>query len=182
MKTLIFMASPNKKGNTQAMLEAFLKELRGETYIINCYDVNVKPCIGCKICYTCEGKCSINDDMTYIYEKINESDNIAIFSPMYFASYPGTLKNIIDRMQVYWSKKYILNSNQTISKKKGVLFLNAGSEWRDMFKPMQNMFKYIMKSIGGEVIGGVYISNTDKFPVRENEEAFERIYEVVRKL
>ncbi|MCY6370819.1 flavodoxin family protein [Clostridium ganghwense] len=178
MKSLIFMASPNKNGNTQAMLDTFLKGLKGEVHIIYSYDVNVKPCIDCKFCYTHEGECSLKDDMTSIYKRINECDNIIVFSPMYFASYPGTFKNIIDRTQVYWSKTYILKYKDSNKSKKGMLFLNAGSEWKDMFKPMENIFKYFIKSINGDITEKLYVSDTDNNPVENNPRIFEKIYKI----
>lgn len=178
MKTLIFMASPNKKGNTQAMMEAFLKGLKGEVHIINSYNVNVKPCIDCKYCYTHKAECSIKDDMTTIYKIIDESDNIIVFSPMYFASYPGTFKNIIDRTQVYWSKKYILKIEESNKNKKGLLFLNAGSEWNEMFKHMENIFKYFIKTLHGELVEHVYVPNTDNNPISNNLKIIEEIYKI----
>ncbi|MCY6356487.1 flavodoxin family protein [Clostridium sp. ZS2-4] len=180
MKTLIFMASPNKKGNTQAMMEAFLKGLKGEIHIINSYDVDVKPCIDCKYCYTHVGECSIKDEMTAIYKIIDESDNIIVFSPMYFASYPGTFKNIIDRTQVYWSKRYILKIDEPNKNKKGVLFLNAGSQWNEMFKPMENMFKYFIKTLHGELVESVYVPNTDNNPIVNNHKVIQELYKIAK--
>lgn len=181
MKTLIFTASPNKKGNTQTMLNSFLKGLNGEINIINSYDVKVNPCIDCKFCASHEGECSIKDDMTKIYKMIDESDNIVIFSPMYFASYPGTLKNIIDRTQVYWSKKYILKKREKITRK-GFLFIDAGSEWNDMFKPMENMFRYFMKSLNGTIFDKMYIPSTDNNPIKENHKVMQELCYIAKNI
>ncbi|MCY6957678.1 flavodoxin family protein [Clostridium brassicae] len=181
MKTLIFTASPNKQGNTEIMTKAFLEKLSGESYVINSYNVNIEPCIDCKFCYSNEGECSIKDDMTKIYQLIEESDNIVVFSPMYFASYPGTFKNIIDRTQIYWSKKHILNIKEN-KKRRGILFINAGSEWEGMFNHMEKMFKYFMKGLNGELVYNLYVPNTDNFSVKENNEVIEKIYNIAKKI
>lgn len=181
MRTLIFIASPNKNGNTQAMLNSFLKGINGEINIINSYDVKVNPCIDCKFCISHEGECSIKDDMTKIYKMINESDNIVIFSPMYFASYPGTLKNIIDRTQVYWNKKYVLKKDEKKTRK-GLLFIDAGSEWNDMFKPMENMFRYFMKSLNGSIVDKLYISSTDNNPIGENHNVMQKVQYIAQNI
>lgn len=181
MKTLIFIASPNKDGNSYKMLEAFLKGLKGEYAVINSYDVDVKPCIDCKFCYKRQGECSIKDDMTEIYKLINESDNIAVFSPMYFASYPGAFKNILDRTQVYWSKQHILNLKEN-KKKEGLLFISAGSNWNNMFQHMENIFKYFMNGINGKILYKVFVPDTDKVPIKNEDNILQEIYDVAQKI
>lgn len=177
MNVLIFMASPNKNGNTAKLVESFIKGVDGNINIIYPYEENIKPCIDCRYCYIHNGKCSIKDSMNYIYKKIDMSDVIVIASPMYFASFTSPMKSIIDRMQVYWSKKCIFKEENK-SKKKGLLFITAGSEWSNMFIPMENMIRYVFKFIDTEFIEGIYVPNTDLKKVSDNKEILDVAYKL----
>jgi multimeric flavodoxin WrbA len=57
----------------------------------------IKPCTGCSTCMMNEGKCSIDDDMTEINEKIINADAIIMGGPTYFMDINGALKDVIDR-------------------------------------------------------------------------------------
>ena len=90
MKTLIFIGSPRKKGNSSTLAEELARQLEGEVKIIRAYDCNVKPCIDCRFCWKNNG-CAVKDGMQEIYEDIQDSDNIVIASPTYFSELSGQL-------------------------------------------------------------------------------------------
>lgn len=181
IKILAFMASPNKEGNTAKLLDSFLQGVKGEVTVIYPYKLNIRPCIDCKYCYTHKGKCSIEDDMTAIYKSIEECDVFVIASPMYFASFPGPLKNIIDRTQIFWSIKNIIKSNN-MQKKSGILIFTAGSSWNNMFLPMEKASGYLFKNINCDLIGKIYADNTDNLPVDKNMILIENAYNMGRNL
>jgi multimeric flavodoxin WrbA len=180
MKTLIFMASPNKNGNTANMVETFIKELHGQCTVINIFEKNIKPCIDCKYCNTVQLKCSINDDMNEIYNYINEADNIVFSSPVYFAGFPGPMKNMIDRLQIYYAYKYIHKKYLKNSDKKGVLLLNSGIKNQEMFLGMEKTFQYVMRCLQGKVEAKVYFQGTDEKLVNENLDFIRTIKEVAK--
>lgn len=180
MNTLIIMASPNTNGNTSTLVESFIKGVEGEITIIYPYKEDIKPCIDCRYCSNKKGKCSIKDSMEKVYSLIEKADNILIASPMYFASFPGPMKNIIDRTQVYWSTKDKQESEKKY--KNGILFITAGSYWQDMFIPMEKMTKYVFSLIDTKLKYNLYIPNTDKRVVEENKEMLLKAEGIGRKL
>ncbi|GAA0179182.1 flavodoxin family protein [Clostridium sediminicola] len=175
MKTLILMASPKKDGNTSDMVQAFVKNIPGAYEVINVYKESVKPCVDCKYCSTSELKCSINDNMSDIYDYVNHSDNIVIASPVYFGGFPAPLKTIIDRFQIYWSYKYSQKKSYKFKKKRGILLLNCGAPLEDMFIGMEKSFDYLMKSLNGEVISQVFVHSTDRIKFNDNKRAVEEV-------
>lgn len=168
MKCLVIFGSPRKNGNTAKLLNYFLENIPGEKYIFNAYELQVTPCTDCRYCYK-EKKCVLEDDMNEIYSILESCDSIIIASPMYFASFPSPLKAIIDRLQVYWSSKYIRREEGTKTKK-GAVIITAGTKWENMFVPIEETVKHVFRLLNTEKICSVYASGTDKNPVKNNSE------------
>lgn len=181
MNTVVLMASPHKSGHTVELASAFLSQLKGNVTIINAFEKKVKPCVDCKYCYD-HDECAIKDDMQEILNQIESSDNIVVASPIYFSGFPSPFKAIIDRMQVNFSKKYIRGEKPAMPKKKAVLILTAGAEYKDMFLPCEGIVKQFFNAANAELAGKAFASKTDKVPACENLPALEKAKEIARKL
>ncbi len=51
-KIIIINGSPNKEGHTNKIVDSILEDININVEIkyINCYDININPCIDCKYC------------------------------------------------------------------------------------------------------------------------------------
>lgn len=110
MNILIFNGSPRKRGNTDLLLgriEEGIHSCGHKAEHINLAHLAIHPCTGCGHCAT-EGTCVFKDDMTPLYQKIEEANRIVIGSPIYFYGVTAQAKAFIDRCQVLWSRKYLL--------------------------------------------------------------------------
>ena len=106
MKIVGICGSP-REGNTEFMLKTVLeraKELGAETELILLGKKDIKFCDGCHICRGGSGKCSIDDDMSEIRNKLLEADSIILGSPIYYDGVTGLLKNFIDRTNPIYHK------------------------------------------------------------------------------
>ena len=81
MKTLILNGSPRKNGDTVSLINKLTEQLRGEYKIVDAYYANISPCIDCRYCWSSDG-CSVDDEMTEIYDYIIDCDNVVIASPI----------------------------------------------------------------------------------------------------
>ena len=100
MNILILSGSPRKGGNTDLLVEAFVKgaSQKHHVEVVSVHDYKVNPCIGCNACFKSEGNiCAQKDDMPQIYEKAAVADMLVIASPVYFYGLSAQLKSIIDR-------------------------------------------------------------------------------------
>ena len=100
MNILILAGSPRKGGNTDLLVEAFVKGAspRHHVEVISVHDAKVAPCMGCNACFKSkENVCVQKDDMTLIYEKMAVADMLVIASPVYFYGLSAQLKAVIDR-------------------------------------------------------------------------------------
>lgn len=100
MNILILSGSPRKGGNTELLVEAFVKgaEERHHVEVVSVRDYKINPCMGCNACFNSkDNTCAQKDDMPQIYEKMAKADMLVIASPVYFYSISAQLKAIIDR-------------------------------------------------------------------------------------
>lgn len=103
MNVLILSGSPRKGGNTDLLVEAFVKgaSQRHHVEVVFVRDYKVSPCMGCNACIRNElHTCVQNDDMSLIYEKMSWTDMLVIASPVYFYGLSAQLKVVIDRFIV----------------------------------------------------------------------------------
>ena len=100
MNILILSGSPRKGGNTDLLVEAFVKgaSQKHHVEVVSVHDYKVYPCMGCNACFkSCVHSCVQKDDMPFIYEKMAVADIIVIASPVYFYGLSAQLKAVIDR-------------------------------------------------------------------------------------
>lgn len=111
MKTIAFLGSPRKDGNTELLLNEAVK---GVKEIIGCdvtvFNLNLMKIAPCQDCGGCEktGECVLDDDMTKLYPEIRSADRIILASPIFFFGLSAQSKIMIDRCQSFWCEKYLL--------------------------------------------------------------------------
>ena len=100
MNILILSGSPRKGGNTDLLVEEFVKGASQKHHleIVSVHDYKVNPCMGCNACFRNKSYiCAQKDDMPLIYEKMSQADMLVIASPVYFYGLSAQLKAVIDR-------------------------------------------------------------------------------------
>jgi len=105
MKVIAINGSPRKNWNTATLLKNALEGAESEgavTELIHLYDLNYK---GCKSCFSCKirggksyGSCAINDDLTSIFMKVEESDALILGSPIYLGTVTGEMRSFMERL------------------------------------------------------------------------------------
>ncbi len=99
VKVMGIVGSPRTKGNTSYLVKKALESAESagaETELIQLGKMDISPCKACDICKK-TGKCSINDDMDSLMEKIVEMDGLIIGSPVYFGNVSAQTKIFMDR-------------------------------------------------------------------------------------
>lgn len=182
-KVLAIMGGPRKNMNTDTLLDEFLRgvEENNEVEINKIYlkDKDIGLCIGCGYCEK-TGDCFQRDDMDPIYDAFNNSDGIVMASPMYFGGQASLMKIMIDRCQIYWSSKYVLNNSSIDRDKKrhGALIVTAGGpDYPHKFDGFEVINGIMFDSINTKTKAKIYMCNSDKVPAKENEEAMKEAYE-----
>lgn len=99
-KVLILEGSARKNGNTDLLSNEFINGAESvglQTEKVYLHDKEIKCCIGCRRCQSNGGNCIRKDDATAILQKMLDADFIVLASPVYFYSFTGLLKMLLDR-------------------------------------------------------------------------------------
>lgn len=170
VKILAIAGSPVKGGNTDILLDSFLKGAGDEGAAVNkiyALDLCVEYCTSCGICLK-TGRCTIKDDMHRIYEAIEKTDVMVIASPVYFMSFPAQLKVIIDRCQPMWAPAREQQYKHREKKKRSryaYLIATSGGKYKGTYDGIIATAKSFFATIGYRYSGELVVSDTDRFPV-----------------
>ena len=99
MKIVILEGSPNRKGSSHMLAEAFVKgakEAGNEVVTISAAHSDINPCIGCVSCGY-DGPCIQRDGMEEIKQEILIADMLVFVTPLYYYGMSAQLKTLIDR-------------------------------------------------------------------------------------
>ena len=153
MKAVIVEASPRRDGNSVTLAKEFIRGLNEnpEAVVSELYldDLNIQFCRGCWSCLKLgEPGCVIDDDMTWIYPKLNEADVIVFATPIYWWHINAQMKKFIDRLEGLLDG----NGPNNLSGKALVLILTYNMEDPDGVYLAIQMFKSIAGWAGLDLI------------------------------
>lgn len=177
MKTLIINGSPRKNGETVSLIKELTKQLNGEYKILDTYYMSIYPCVDCRYCWSNDG-CAINDEMTEIYDYIENCDNIVIASPIYFSQPTGRLLDVCSRFQSYFAAKHFRNQAPTLKPKKGAVILVGGGDGKpnDAYKTACILLHHINVTEIHPLVGSF---NTNSFSAKKDIVAIKGIESIV---
>jgi multimeric flavodoxin WrbA len=140
IKVLAFAGSPRRNGNSETLLDWVLGGMSTDKDVIiekvALTDANINPCKGCNACEKLN-KCVQRDGMDVYHDKIVDSDIILLSSPIFCMGVASQVKALIDRAQVFRSRKYVLKlpivSPERKGKRLGVFLASAGQKWDHVF-------------------------------------------------
>ncbi len=140
IKILAFAGSPRRHGNSEILLDWVLASMSEDQDIriekIALTEADINPCRGCNACETLN-KCVQRDGMDIYHDKIIEADCIILSSPIYCMGLAAQVKALVDRAQVFRSRKYVLRlpvvPPERKGKRLGVFLSTAGQNWNYVF-------------------------------------------------
>jgi len=165
MYLLAIHGSPRKNGNTDILLDSFLKGIKKEAISfekIRLSKLNYKPCIGCGECEI-TGECVLEDDFKELYPKILKADFLLIATPVFFYNHTSYVQAFYERFQAFWARKYMLKLPHPFNKTpKGILLCLGATKSKKLFENAVRSFKYVLDTVYGVYIGGLFIRGIDK--------------------
>ena len=136
IKVLAFAGSPRRHGNSETLLDWVLGGMIADPDVviekIALTEADINPCHGCNACEKLN-KCVQRDGMDIVHDKIIAADIILLSSPIYCMGIAAQAKALIDRAQVFRSRKYVLKlpivPPERKGKRLGVFLATAGQNW-----------------------------------------------------
>ncbi|HNS82249.1 MAG TPA: flavodoxin family protein [Methanolinea sp.] len=140
IKVLAFAGSPRRGGNSETLLDWVLASMGAEEGVviekIPLTEANVNPCRGCNACERLN-RCVQRDGMDLLHDKIIEADCIILAAPIFCMGICAQAKALIDRFQVFRSRKYVLKlpvvPPERKGKRLGIFLSTAGQDWDHVF-------------------------------------------------
>jgi multimeric flavodoxin WrbA len=184
IKVLAFAGSPRRHGNSETLLDWVLASMGGETDVsvekIALSEANINMCNGCNACEKLN-RCIQRDGMDTVHDKIIEADCIVLASPIFCMGLAAQVKALVDRAQVFRSRKYVLKlpivPPERRGKRFGIFLATAGQNWDHVFAaaiPSVKCFYHVI-DIRDADIHYLMINNVDekgaieRHPTAKNE-------------
>ena len=165
MNILAFHGSPRIGGNTDILLDAFVKGAKDEgasVEKISLMSRRITPCIECGQCDE-TGVCVLEDDMTPIYDQIKESDIVVVASPIFFYNITAYTQALVERSQACWIEKYVLKKGPFGGRERKGFFLSLGAtKGKMLFDGVLRVMKYFFDAISAEFEGALLYRGIEK--------------------
>jgi len=159
MLVLGLQGSPRKKGNSNFLLQTFMKTAENMGARTLTIDVTRKNIIPCKEFVVCEKKgfCPIDDDVRdEIYPLLRQAEVIVIATPIFFYNMTAQLKAVVDRCQTFWARKYKLKlKDPGASMRRGFLLAVGATKGKNLFEGLNLTTQYFFDAIDAEFEGSL---------------------------
>lgn len=156
MRALIIVGSARIEGNTARLCEAVANALTSDdvdVITVHPSKMDISHCTNCGGCDDSE-KCVIDDDMSIIYEMIEECDIIILGTPVHFSGVSSIMKQVVDRLQCFWV--------HPPSKGKTMAAVVCGGSPDPCFRNVLSVCRSLSNSLGAEWGGEILVGNADK--------------------
>lgn len=180
---LAIYCSPRENSISGALLNKALEAFQEiDFHIVTLYirDFTIEACDACEICYNGE-ECPIDDDMKKIYQLLERADALILASPVYFYGFPAKAKAMIDRCQLFWARKYLLNK-PIVPKKPAVAIFTAASKGNKVFEGIRLTAKYFLDSISSDLLDFLALRGYDNGVEEITQEDYKRSYVLGQRL
>jgi multimeric flavodoxin WrbA len=187
MKVLAINGSPRKDGNTQSLLNKMLEGARNagaDCEMISLNDLTYKACQECDL-EIVEKYCIYDDDMTQVYEKVDNTDILIIGSPVFFGNITAQLKAMVDRYQCCWrlSQSLVVSRQSSVVSKRGVFVCVSGQDNEKYFVNSAQVVRNFFATIGIKSVEELYCPGVDaKNGVLERPEYLAKAFEIGKSL
>lgn len=161
-RVLVIFGSPHAEGPTARLTGAALAALPEGTRMMlwDCYARMPAPCNDCGYCRRQEG-CS-KRDLDEFYEDLEAADRLLFATPVYHGSFPAPMKAVLDRLQRYWSARFVLGIRPPIQKpKQGVLLTVSGSPSDEGGRLIERQLAPHLTVLNTVLIGAVHYTGAD---------------------
>lgn len=155
MKVVTINGSPRKKGCCANLIGEIIRGAREKKAEVTSFIPNDMKIRGCQACAVCqkENRCAINDDMTNIYESIDNSDVVIIGVPIYLHEMSSQLKTVLDRFYAYTRMDSNYNFSSVMKEnKKCILVVSYGNYDEIVYKDYINSLIGKFKHVGFEEV------------------------------
>jgi multimeric flavodoxin WrbA len=174
VKILVLMGSPRKGGNTDILLDEFIKgvnKTKNSVDKLYVYELKINPCVDCRTCKTEAHACKIKDDMQKVYPLLDAADLIVFATPVYWWGPSAPMKLLIDRLRPFGF------GNRKLKGKKAVLIAPSG-DVPESVEVIVQQFEKIFRLLGLNFIDKILVQAYNKGDVKQNQSVLKKAFEM----
>ncbi len=177
---LCVYGSPRVRGNTDVLMDRFVEGLEAGGQAVERVYLRQLSFSPCREIYACRdhGACALQDDMTPLYDRIQDARALALASPIMFYGVSAVAKAFIDRCQALWSLRYLRNErvNRAPGGPKPAVFLSVGAtRGPRLFEGALRTFRYVCDAVEARPWQSVTVPGVDRAgEILQHPEALER--------
>ena len=183
MKVLCINGSPRINGNTGTILKSMLEVFAAggwDTKAIQLSKLDFKGCQGCMSCKNETDYCMQQDDLTPIYDKIQEAEVVLMGTPIYLWDVTGQFKLFLDRCFAFWNRPF---TSSIKTGKTAILIVTQGQPNPKLGKAVTEKYSYFLQSWGfSEVYEQVFTLLNSRHDIEKHPEYLDQARDLVRKV
>ncbi len=130
-EALVLVGSPHEDGKSARLATEITRHLRESGMKVTHFEIAKYPVAACTGCGVCSqtGDCCIAGDSWGVLSKHMESCAVFVLvAPVYFAGPSGWLKAALDRCQMFWARKYVLQDRVPEKKPAHLVVIGDGGD------------------------------------------------------
>lgn len=177
MKILILTGSPRKNGNSNTLVDNFIKGAQEKGHNIVRFDSafkNVHPCVACDKCNMGSGDCVFKDDFEEVKKNIIDADMVLFATPMYYFGISAQLKTVIDRF-------YGVNEKIHTTKKAALILTYADTNDIEA-EPIKSHYERLLNYLGWKDAGQIIAKGVWAEGAVDNTPYVQQAYELGKNL
>ena len=176
MKILVLTGSPRKHGNSNTLVDNFIKGAEESGHKVVRFDSAFKNVHACTACDSCgmNGDCVFKDDFEFVKENIVDADMVVFATPMYYFGISAQLKAVIDRF-------YSINDKIHTPKKSALILTYADTRAVEA-EPIRKHYEVLLNYLGWTSVGEIIASGVWQAGSVKQTKYPEIAYELGKKL
>ena len=156
---LVLSSSPRCDGVSEMLADTFIEGAKSMGNTVNKFELatmHIRPCITCNTCFSKNVACSMGDDFNTLAPYILNADVIVLAMPLYWYSFPASMKLVIDKLYSF------VVSKQNLSDKEVYLLSVADEGYLSSFDPLISTYNKILSHLGWVDSGKVLVLHSSK--------------------
>lgn len=158
-RILVLTGSPRVGGNSDLLAEAFIKGATESGNHIERFDAGrhtIKPCKACDSCFKNGKACVFDDDFNILAPLLLNSDVIVFATPLYWYSFPTTIKAAIDKIY-----SFIVGEKESTIREAMLLACGEIKE-EQVFEGLRKSYELILEDRSWIDCGQLIVPNVNK--------------------
>ena len=177
MKIVVLQGSPNRRGSTWLLADAFRRGAEGAGHTVEVIEVahaDIRPCTGCVRCGY-EGICVQKDAVEDIRQKILGADMLVFATPLYYYGMSAQLKTLVDRFCAF---------NSSIQRKhmKSAMLAAAWNSDNWTFEALEAHYQTLVRYLNLRDMGAVWGRGCGSPSMTKHSRYPQQAYELGRNL